>query len=323
VLRQAWNCGESSIQAYQDAGQAIYTRISELIGERSSLTTWTHTALNQGDGTQNHDWWMSLAFEEGVDYELPLDSQEEYLMLHESLSLIATPGMLGDWLEDVDLSSSIGAGNSLDAVDLVDEESGWSDADPSWVRPIRDGSLASGAPARSGYYFLSSGTDATIGTNTYRKKELWPIDIRQRAQVMDLPEGVLDFGGEGSSGLYNLPGMSWEIGTLVNLSEGGAYRESLMYGQNVTEENWEFVFRSLRRTLATADPDATKSWYQHIFDVTNPSGLYASNSHVIEAGNPDSDVTAAAILRINSELVEPGYARWSLPEDIVEEASSD
>ena len=59
-----------------------------------------------------------------------------------------------------------------------------------------------------------------------------------------------------------------------------------------------------------------------IFDVTNPSGLFTQNSQVPNVGSIEGDVTAEAILRINAELVTPGYARWSLPEDIVEEAMS-
>ena len=95
-----------------------------------------------------------------------------------------------------------------------------------------------------------------------------------------------------------------------------------MYGQAVTARNWEYVFRLLRRAIATSNASDTKSWYQHIFDVTNPSGLYSQNSRVPDVGTVEGDVTAEAILRINAELVTPGYARWSLPEDIVEEAIS-
>ena len=322
VLRQAWECANSEVVEYQQTGQAMYETISNLIGDQGSLGAWTHTALNQGEGTLNHDWWLGLAFEEGVDYTLPIDTQQEYALLHEALSLIFVPELLGGPINGIDLSSTTGSGNSLDAADLIDPDIGWPDHNPSWVQPIRDGSLATDAPARNAYYFLSAGTYPSIGMNTYRKKELWPIDVRDRAVVSQLPEYVVDFGQSGTSGLYNLPGLSWELGTLVNLSEGGAYRETQMYGQAVTAKNWEYVFRLLRRAIATSNAEDTKSWYQHIFDVTNPKGLFTESSRVPNVGSIDGDVTAQAILRINTELVEPGYARWSLPEDIVDEAMS-
>ena len=317
---------ESGDPELEAIGQELYWTLDALIDERSTLTAWTHTAVSQGDGTLNHSWWMDLAFDEGLDYSLPLDSQEDYDRLHQALSLIFLPAELGAYeLKGVDLSSTTGAGNSLDAIDLIQDPAagGWPDDAPSWVRPIRDGPLIHDGSSRNAYYFLSSGADTSIGTNTYRKKELWPVDQRERTHVVQLADAVQDIGLEGESGLYNLPGMSWELGTLVNLSEGGAYRETLMYGQNVTEENWEYVFRSMRRLLAMADPDETKSWYQHIFDVTNPNGLFTSNSRVTEAGSVKGDVNAAAFLRIQSELIDPGYARWSLPEEIAAEASSE
>ena len=101
VLRQAWECADSEVLEYQQAGQAMYAQIGNLVGDRSTLTTWTHTALNQGGGT-DHDWWMRLAFEDGVDYTLPLDTQEEYALLHESLSLISTPELIDGPISGID-----------------------------------------------------------------------------------------------------------------------------------------------------------------------------------------------------------------------------
>ena len=120
---------------------------------------------------------MGLAFVEGVDYTCHSMQQASYPAT-EALSLIFAPEWLDGPINGIDLSSTTGSGNSLDAADLVDPEFGWPDQNPSWVQPIRDGSLAAEAPARNAYYFLSAGTDPSIGMNTYRKKELWPIDVR-------------------------------------------------------------------------------------------------------------------------------------------------
>ena len=102
--------------------------------------------------------------------------------------------------------------------------------------------MALGQDPREAFYFLSAGADLDIGTATYRKKELWPVDIRQRAHVTGLSEDIEAITEDDpSSGLLNFPGLSWELGPLLNLSESGAYRETLIYGQSVTEHNWEHL----------------------------------------------------------------------------------
>ena len=42
VLRQAWECANSEVVEYQQAGQAMYEHIANLVGDKSSLTAWTH-----------------------------------------------------------------------------------------------------------------------------------------------------------------------------------------------------------------------------------------------------------------------------------------
>lgn len=316
-LRQAWLCLASEDPGHRAAGQAAYEAIDGLWGPRSELTAWTHTAASGAGGATNanHLFYMGLLYEDGVDFALPLDTQAEYEMLHEGLAAVFAPDGLGDGgLDGIDLWTPLGSGNALDVPDLLDPVTGWAEDDPSWVRPIRDGPLAIGDPARSGYYFLSMGGQSAFGPDTYRKKELWHLDVRDRAHIHALSEDIDGpWPGSGDSALLNIPGMSWELGTLVRIAKAGTFRETLKYGQTINAANWENQFRYLRRILATAEPDAPKAFYQHIFDVTHPNGLLTENSSV----GVDNDVNRTALERINTELVGPGYARWATPTEII------
>ena len=121
--------------------------------------------------------------------------------------------------------------------------------------------------------------------------------------------------GDGSSGVINIPGMSWEVGTIGALSEAGAYRETIRFAVEVDEADWAFVRRYLRRLLSSSQPQDIKSWYLHIFDVTSPNGLFTDNSDV----STEIDINRESIQWINDTLLAPGYARWALPEEILAE----
>lgn len=322
VLRQAIACLQSEVATHQEIGAAALAQLAELPGEGRELTRWTHTSASLSlDASENHRAYLSLLYEEGSDFELPLDSAEEYAMLHEGIAATYAPAA---WTEDpelasLDLSNNLCSGNSLDAEELVDPELGWPE-EASWLVPIRDAALATDGPACEAYTFLALGTDPSVGTDTFRKKELWPADIRDRTALVWLPEHALDFPDEvgdasADSGVVNLPGMSWELGTLRGMSSAGAYRETLKYGQAVTDENWDNVLRMLRRLIASSDADEVKSWYQHIFDTTHRSGLFTSNSGVADG----LDRNVEALERVRTELIEPGYARWATPAEILAE----
>lgn len=322
VLRQAIACLQSESPTHQEIGAGAISRLAALRGERRELTQWTHTAAALGlDATGNHRAYLSLLYEEGVDYELPVDSAEEYALLHEGIAASYVPAAWAEEpeLAELDLSGLLCSGNALDAEELVDPELGWPD-EASWLVPIRDAPLATGGAPCAAYTFLALGADPVVGSDTFRKKELWPHDIRDRAALAWLPEHALDFPAEvgaasAGSGVVNLPGMSWELGTLRGMSEAGAYRETLKYGQTVGEDNWENVLRMLRRLIASSEAEDVKSWYQHIFDMTHRSGLYTANSGVTD----EVDGNVAALERIRVELVEPGYARWATPSEILAE----
>jgi len=315
-LRQARLCLDSEEPEHQEAGRAAYLAVAGLVADRHELTHWTHTAAALGLGeSENHRWYLSLLYEDGVDFELPLDGPDEYAMLHEGISAVFQTDDLDDPdLAALDLWSPLTSGNSLDAEELTDPDVGWPDQDPSWVVPVRDGPLAVGQPPREAYSFLSLGTDPEVGSATWRKKELWPTDLRVRTELMWLNEDALSFGvADPASQFVNIPGMSWELGTLRTMSEAGAYRETLKYGQTVLDDNWENVHRMLRRLIASSEPDVVKGWYQHIFDVSHRNGIFTENSGV----TADRDRNLVALERIDEELVAPGFARWSTPSELI------
>ena len=313
-LRQARMCLDSEEPDWQATGKAAFIAIAGLSGPRADLTAWTHTALaTDREENQNHVWFLDLLYEEGVDYELPVDTQEEYDMLHHGLAAIYdTRDDPDPELAALDLDTPICSGNGLDSEDVL------ANIGPagSWVEAVRDGPTALGLPARRAFTFLSSGVDPTIDSRTYRRKDLWPLDVRERAALRWLNEDVnIPEIPDPASGLVNLPGISYELGTLVNLSDAGALRESLKYGQTVTAGHWELISRYLRRILASSQPEAVKCWYQHVFDVVHAEGLLTENSGVTGA----LDINVDGIDRINRELVEPGYARWAPPTAVLSE----
>jgi hypothetical protein len=311
-LRQARECLGSASAAEQQWGLDAIQFVADRVGRRSSLSAWTHTSVGTDDANGHQAWYMELQYEGGTDFQSPVDSQDEYQMLHDGMATVYTGQGLADAsLADLDLWTPLTSGNHLDVDAMVDEVTGW--PSPNWVGAVRDGPLSLGSEPRSLYYFMSAGGDPRIDADTFRKKELWPVDLRERPNARWLNEAVDLVGTEDpASGMTNLPGVSWEIGTILPVSETGAFRESLIYGQDVTDEHWELLTRYLRRLAASGDPDQVRTWYQHIFDTSNNYGDYAENSGVTD----DTDVNVDGLERINTLLVAPGYARWALPEEI-------
>lgn len=311
-LRQARECLGSSSAVERQWGIDAIAFIGDRLGSRSSLSAWTHTSVGTDDANGHQAWYMELQYEGGTDFQSPVDSQAEYQMLHDGMAMVYTgQGLSEASLADLDLWTPLTSGNHLDVDAMVDATTGW--PSPNWVGAVRDGPLSLGSEPRSLYYFMSAGGDPRIDADSFRKKELWPIDLRERPNARWLNEAVDLVGVEDpASGMTNLPGMSWEIGTIVPVSETGAFRESLLYGQEVTDQHWEFIARYLRRLAASGDPDQVRTWYQHIFDMSNNYGDFPANSGVTD----DLDVNVDGLERINTLLVAPGYARWALPEEI-------
>ncbi|MFT5682829.1 MAG: hypothetical protein ACI8RZ_003753 [Myxococcota bacterium] len=317
LLRQAVECMESDNPQDRLAGIDLYTAVLDLPAPRSSIANWTHTAGGEDLLSDPQDWFVYQA-PDSTGYTAPVSDQYEYSLLHHGMSVVFDPTRLPEGAGDLlkypadALWTPLISGNSLDAAGLATFKN-W--ADPDWLTPIRDAPLSIGQPPRSAYYFLAAGVELEIEMTKFRKKELYPFDIRQRS-VHWLSTDIQAPGvSDSASGVINIPGMSWEIGTLGVLSEAGAFRETLRFAVQVEEKDWEYAHRYVRRVLSASQPDDIKSWYIHIFDITNPNGLFTINSGVTE----ENDITRDAIQRLNDELVGPGYARWALPEEILVE----
>lgn len=317
VLRQAYECMESENPADIAAGVETYSELLALSDVRSSIANWTHTAGGEDRISEPQNWFVTHAPDDS-GYTAPVSNQSEYGYLHDGMSALFDPTRLpvgAGALLDADPASMwtpLVSGNALDAyyISLFD---GWSE--PDWLSPIRDAPRAVNQPPRQAYYFLSAGVELEIGMTKWRKKELYPYDIRQR-QVHWLSSDINAPGaGDPSSEMINLPGMSWEIGTIGALSEAGAYRETIRFAVEVDETDWMFVRRYLRRLISSSQPEDIKSWYLHIFDVTSPNGLFTDNSSV----SNETDINRESIEWINETLVTPGHARWALPEEILME----
>ncbi|MDP6934341.1 MAG: hypothetical protein QGG40_15550, partial [Myxococcota bacterium] len=222
-LRQARLCLESEVSGSPAIGRTAFEMIAARIGPRAELSAWNHTAVGSGGPNDDHLYYMELLYERGVDFDDTLDSQAEYALLHDGLAAVFDTRTLDDTgLDDMDLWSPVTSGIALDAEIITDPTLGWPEDEPSWVIPVRDGPLAIDQDIRQVYTFLSAGAQLDIGTQTYRKKELWPIDIRQRPHLHELHTDPAELGVEDpTSGLVNMAGLSWELGTLVPLSEAG------------------------------------------------------------------------------------------------------
>lgn len=317
LLQQAWRCLERPDKNDQAAGAMTYELLLSMLHEGSDISAWTHTPAGDGMISDSQNWFVLQSPALG-DYQPPVSDQIEYQYLHDGMAAVFDPtrlpeaaGALRSEAADA-MWTPLVSGNALDASDLV-TYSGW--AAPDWLTPARDAPLSLSQPPREAYYFLSAGAELEIGTTKFRKKELYPLDVRDRVASWlstdpDAP-GVPD----PSSGVVNLPGISWEIGTLSGVSEAGSFRETLRFPVSVDTDDWTYIHRYIRRLIASTEPDDVKTWYLHIFDVSNPNGLFTANSQVTDT----RDINADAIEQINADFVAPGYARWALPDDILEE----
>lgn len=321
--RQAKNCfaqtGESKEHGF-DALEILATYHDQGV----AYTNWTHTSMADDNPDEAIAWYIGQLYREGVDWEAPMDSQAEYEMLHEGLAAAFDYDDLGYFslpdggevrMSDLEVPFTTGAGNSFDGGAMLDPESGWPDDDPSWVRAVRDGPLATGEEPLGLFYFASAGGIPEVDLEEYRKKELLPIDTRERARLFEMGEDPEDWYRGGDAGIVYAPGSSWALSTIHGVAKSGLFRESLSWGLDVTEDHWEMVYRYVRRIIAASEADDVKSWYLHIFDISNTSGNFRQNSGVTEA----LDVNVQALDAINSRYVEPGYARWATPQEIYDE----
>jgi len=319
-LRQARMCYAEDLTASQ--GYDALEILARYRDQGLGFTHWTHTSMADADATEPMDYFMSLLYEAGVDYEFPMDSQAEYQMLHDGMYAAARYDDLPDYDDDgviVDMTTlevplQAISGNHFDGAVMVSDD-GWPDGDPSWNRAGRDGPLALGDAPFEAYYFASMGTDPTVGLDGFRKKELLPSDIRHRAAAFEMGEAPEDWFGGGDADVLYLPGHSWALNTQGDLHEGGLFRESQIWGTETEERDWDAVIRYLRRIVASSQPDDIKVWYLHIFDFTNISGLIEDNSSVTE----QLDINVNALEAINALLVTPGHARWADPDAMVDE----
>jgi hypothetical protein len=319
-LRQARHCYVQP--ATRHAGYAALEILAHYRDLGFGFTHWTHTSMADETATQPMDFFMGLLYESGVDYSFPMDSQAEYQMLHDGMYAAVRYDDLpayddgGVPVDPVELELPLQAisGNHFDGPVMISDE-GWPEDEPSWIRAGRDGPLALGDAPFQAYYFASAGTDPAVGLDGFRKKELFPLDIRRRMAAFEMGEEPEDWFEGGDSEVLYLPGHSHALNTLGDLAESGLFRESQVWGTDTEARDWEQVLRYLRRVLASSQPEDVKVWYLHIYDFTSPSGMIEDNAGV----SADSDVNLDALRAIDALLVQPGYARWSDPDAVVQE----
>ena len=162
------------------------------------------------------------------------------------------------------------------------------------------------------FYFASAGALTEIDLLGYRKKELFPLDVRERAGMFPMGEDPENWYLTDDADMAYVPGSNWEVGTIWGVARSGLYRESLSWGVQVSTDNWDMVQRYLRRIIASSQPDDVKTWYLHIYDISSSSGLFERNSEV----TPEQDINVEALTSINAAYVTPGYARWATMDDI-------
>ncbi len=287
------------------------------------MASWTHTSLSEPGWEDRAGWYVDLLYETGVDWTPPIDGQDEYEMLHDGLAGVFALDDLGTVLvggAPVDLAALAVtplavAGNAVDGAVLIDPIVGWPDDDPSWVRAARDGPLATGGSPFRVYWFASAGAIPEVGLHAFKKKELFPLDVRRRSEAFEMGEGPEDWYRGGDSGMVYLPGCSNALNTLGDLADSGVFRESLRWGLALGEDDWTATIRYARRILASSQADAIKTFYVHIYDISSPDGDLRSHSGVTDTRDPNVEALEA----LGAALVTPGYARWVGIADILAE----
>lgn len=309
-IRQARSCLAQSDGATRERGRGAL-QVLAAYAEAMEFARWTHTGLTDPDFDAASAYYIDRLVGSG-GWEAPVDGQEDYELLHQGLAAMYDYDDLGEMdgeaLSTYELPPLVaGAGNGFDGPVMVEE--GW--ADPSWISAIRDGAEEP-LPA---FYFTSAGSIPAIGITGYRKKENFPLDMAERGSVFEMGTDPTDWYEGGDSGMLNIAGMNWAVNAVGDIAGSGAFRESTIWGNSVEEEDWTAVRRYIRRSLASAPPEATKSWFVHLFDLSNNDGDFQDASGVEEG----SDINVDAIEAIEAELVDRGYARWSRLSDIVAE----
>ncbi len=278
VLRQAELCAERE----HPAGQALLDALGHAQSQGIELTNWTHTPHNDPD-PDNPGWFIERI---GGEWEPPVDTQVEYDLLHQGLASVF------DLLPEVELIA--GSGNSVDGNHI--------DWDGSWVTALRDGPLPSGRPPLRTSYFGFAGGRLDVGDVSFRKKELFPVDLRLRMQPFELGTSPESWHEGGSSGLRYLPGTTWLVNSLDTLVPSGVWRESLYWGLELSEQDWALWQLYLRRLLAASDPQQERVQYLHLHDIAHPEMTMEQRA------TPDGeDLNLMALRRLEQDLP----VRWS------------
>lgn len=283
-----------------------------------TYANWTHTSMEDLGFSDAADYYIDYLYPPN-SWSQPMDGQSEYQMLHDGLAAQHLYDDLGTVtiegtphrMTDYEFTFAGGAGNSFDGNTMW--TNGWTDG--SWVDAIRNGPVATGGAPLDYYYFASAGAIPEIGLNGARKKELFPIDLKDRLAVFEMGEDPETWYEGGSSGMLYLPGMNQALNTVGDIAEGGVFRESLTWGLTIDDDDWTGIRRYARRILASSQPDAVKTWYVHIFDLSSTEGDFRRSAD----GTDTFDRNIDALQGLNTDLITPGYARWALPEDIVQE----
>lgn len=308
-LRQARSCLALDDTTSQERGRDAIRLFSDYIG-MMEFSRWTHTGLTDPEFDTASAYYINALFGSGA-WTPPVDTQDEYNMLHDGLAAMYDYSDLGEMdgvpFTDYELPGiQAGAGNGFDGWVMVDE--GWTDG--SWIEGIRDG-----GDGLDAFYFASAGSMPEIGLYGYRKKENFPLPMDKRACAFEMGTDPSDWWEGGESGMVYIGGMNWAINTVGDIAAAGAFRETVIWGTSVDEQDWIGSRRYIRRTLASAAPDDVKSWYVHLYDLSNNDGDFQNASDV----TPEKDINVEGIAAIDEELVTPGYAVWSNLSVVVDE----
>ncbi len=275
VLRQARLCTERG----HPAGQALVDALVDARAQGIELTNWTHTPHNDPD-PDNPGWFIEQA---GGAWEPPVDTQQEYELLHQGLVSVFDQGGLAD------TPLQAGSGNSVDGNHM--------DWDGSWVTALRDAPLELGRPALSYSYFGFAGGRLDVGDVSFRKKELFPLDLRLRTHPFELGTSPESWYEGGSSGLIYLPGTTWLVNSLDTLVPSGVWRESLYWGLELSAEDWRLWQLYLRRLIAASDPQQERVQYLHLHDIAHPEMTLEAR-----ATQEGPDLNVEALERLEAEL---------------------
>jgi hypothetical protein len=242
-------------------------------------------------------WYLDRV---GAAWTAPVDAADEYAALQAALADLFDYADLDR--AELEIATTLTGGNAFDWPSMV----GWET--PGWVLPARNAT----APPITLSYFAAAGALPRIGLDGYRKKELFPLEMSERAEVLRLGSGLTDWATAGDTDVLYLPGLTWALNTVGDVAASGAFRESAKFGIEVEEADWTAVRRYLRRILSSAGSSEVKSCYLHIYDISAPDGLMSDYT-------PDG-ADEAGLAAIEQELMAPGWARWSTPEQVAAEA---